>query len=99
MSRRNAVFQFGMQNEKVQCSFQIGNAKCQGAMHFSNSECKRSRRNAVLQFGMQRRNAVFQFGMQNVCQGAMLIINFDIHYNTLEFKMKILCRLSHGLYF
>ena len=37
MSKRNAVFQFGMQNVKA----------------VFDSECKMSRRNAVFQFGMQ----------------------------------------------
>ena len=92
MSRRNVVFQFGMQNVKVQWSSEckmsrrnaVFNSECKGAMQFSNSECKMSRRNAV-------RNAK--------CQGAMLIISFDIRYNALEFKMKTLCGLRHGSYF
>ena len=74
MSRRNAVFQFGMQTVKAQCSFPLWNAKCQ-----------------VFEFEMQRRNTVFQFAIRE-CK-------MTRRNPVFEFGMKILCGLSHRLYF
>ena len=106
MSRRNAVFQFGMQNVKAQCSFPIWNAKAQCSFPFRNAKCQggfpiwNAKGQGAMQFSIQNGNAQCSFPIWNAkCQDAMLIINFDIHCHALEFKMKILCGLSHGLYF
>ena len=92
MSRRNAVLQFGMQTRNALFQFGMQNFK------------------AVFQFGMQNAKAqssfnseckgAMQFPIRNAkCQGAMLIINLTFAVTCWEFKMKILCGLSHGFYF
>ena len=70
MSRRNAVFQFGMQNFKAECSSPILNAKAQCsqfqfAIQNFKAQCSSPIRNAKCQGAMQ-----FNFS-NSECKGAM----------------------------